>query len=124
MTPAAVGNQDTTAAVFNESGLDLHGIHPPTTTTAQTGFEPPPPTGPAACGKLDSSNRACQILDGHFTEKKATAASRLAATGHVKYWMAIFTEKRAPAASRLAATGLFKSWMAIFTEKKRLRQAG
>ena len=38
----------------------------------------------SACGKMDSSNRACQILGCHFHRKKATAASWLAATGLVK----------------------------------------
>ena len=44
-----------------------------------------------------------------FTEKKAPAASWIAATGLVKSWVAIFTEKKAPAASWLAAKGLVKS---------------
>ena len=98
MTPAAVGNQDTTAAVFNGLGRIYMVSTPP--TAAQTGLEPPPQRG------------------------RRPAASWTAATGLVKSWMAIFTEKKAPAASRLVATGLVKSCIAIFTEKKRLRQAG
>ena len=70
------------------------------------------------CGKLDSSNRACQMPGGHFRPKKAPAASRRAATGLVKFRVAIFTGKKAPAASWIAATGLVKSWVAIFTGKK------
>ena len=68
MTPAAVGNQDTTAAVFNGLGRIYMVSTPP--TAAQTGLEPPPPTGPAVWGKLDSSNRACQIQGRSFSHKK------------------------------------------------------
>ena len=106
MTAAAVGNQDTTAAVSRGLGWIYMVTTPP--TAAQTGLEPPPPTGPAACGKLDSSNRACQFLDGHFHQKKAPAARYLSATGLVKSRVVIFTEKKTPAASWLAATGLVK----------------
>ena len=43
-----------------------------------------------------------------FAEKKAPAASWIAATGLVKSRVAIFTEKKAPAARWIAATGLVK----------------
>ena len=88
----------------------------------------------SACGKLDSSNRACQILGGHFTPK-ASAASWIAATGLVKSWVDIFTDwiaaaglvksrvviftgKKAPAARHLSATGLVKSRGGHFHKKK------
>ena len=102
MTPAAVGNRDTTAAVFNGLGR-IYMVTDPS-TAAETGLEPPPPRPSvwgklagliksmgghfqwkkSACGKLDSSNRACKILGGHFHRKKAPAASWIAATGLVK----------------------------------------
>ena len=63
MTPAAVGNQDTTAAVFNGLGRIYMVSTPPHRGADRFGTTPP--TGPAVWGKLDSSNRACQILDGH-----------------------------------------------------------
>ena len=64
MTLAAVGNRDTTAAVFNGLGRIYMVTDPP--TAAKTGLEPPPPMGPAVWGELYSSNKACEILDGHF----------------------------------------------------------
>ena len=114
--PAAVGNQDTTAAVFSGSGPDLPGISTPT-TTAQTGLEPPPQRG------------------------RRLATSWSAATGLVKSWMAISIGKIAPEASWLAATELVKctgghlhrkdapaaSWLAatgLVTCMGRLPQAG
>ena len=45
MTPAAVGNRDTIAAVFNGLGRIYMVTDPP--TAAETGLEPPPPTGPS-----------------------------------------------------------------------------
>jgi len=59
-----------------------------------------------------------------FAEKKAPAASWIAATGLIKSRDVIFAEKKAPAARWIAATGLVKSRVVIFTKKKRLRQAG
>ena len=119
MTPAAVGNQDTTEAVSNGLGW-IHMVSTPP-TAAQTRLEPPPLTGPPVWGKLDSSKRACQILGGHFHRKKAPVSSWLAAT---KFQVIIFTEKKGPAASWIAAAGLVKSWMDISVEKNHLRQAG
>ena len=97
MTPAVVGNWDTTAAISNGLGRVYMVSNP---HRGADRFRNSPPMGLTVWGKPDSSNRSCQILGGHFHPKKG------------------------PATSWLAATGLVKSWMVIFTEKKRLRQAG
>ena len=39
----------------------------------------------SACGKLDSSNRACQTLDGHFQRKKSACGKVLRTTGLVRH---------------------------------------
>ena len=52
-------------------------------------------TKKSACGKLVSSNRACQIPGGHFRRKKAPAARYLSATGLVKSRGGHFHKKRA-----------------------------
>ena len=49
MTPAAVGNWDTTAAVFNGLGQIYMVTDAP--TAAQTGLEPPPPNGVGGLGR-------------------------------------------------------------------------
>ena len=115
MTPAAWGNQDTTAAVFN--GLDRICMVATPPTWAQRGLERPQ-TGMAIWGKLDSSLWACQILDGHFHKKKWPAASWISATELVKPCVTIFAEKKAPAANWIAAAaGLVESWVVIFIKK-------
>ena len=65
MTPAAVGNQDTTAAVFN--GMGRIYMVSATPNGAETGLEPPPPTGPSVWGKLAGLVKS---VGGHFTEKQ------------------------------------------------------
>ena len=61
MTPAAVGNRDTTAAVFNGLGRIYMVSTPP--TAAQTGLEPTPPTGPTVWGRLAGLVKS---RGGHF----------------------------------------------------------
>ena len=96
MTPAAVGNRDTTAAVFNGLGRIYMVTDPP--TAAETGLEPTPHRGRRSGASWQGSSNP---------------------------WLVIFNGKKAPAASWIAATGLVKSWVAIFAEKKkRLRQDG
>ena len=87
MSLAAVGNQDTTAAVFNGLGWIYMVTDPP--TAAETGLEPPPQRG-------RRSGASWQGLSNP--------------------WVAIFTEKKAPAASWIAATGLVKGRVAILIE--------
>ena len=67
MTPAAVGNRDTTAAVFKGLG-QVYVVTTPPPRRRQVWN--PPPTGPAVWGKLDSSNRACQNPGWPFSPKK------------------------------------------------------
>ena len=53
-----------------------------------------------ACGKLVSSNRACRILGVYFHRKESDCG---------KLFSSDFHQKKAPAASFLAATGLVRS---------------
>ena len=68
MTPAAVGNQDTTAAICNGPGRILIDA----TTAAHTGLEAPP-------------------------QGRRSGAGWTAAAGLVKSWMATFTQKKVAA---------------------------
>ena len=90
-------------------------------------------TQKSACGKLDSSNKACKILGGHFHPKKRLrqagqqqracqiqgvhfhnnnnkkeVASWLAATGLVKTQRGHFHRKKAPAAGLQRSRGLVR----------------
>ena len=60
MTPAVVGNPDTTAAVFNDLGRRAVVTTPP--NGAAAGFDPPPPTGPPCRGGWVGS---CQDIHPH-----------------------------------------------------------
>ena len=137
MTPAAVGNRDTTAAVFNGLGRIYMVPDPP--TAAETGLEPPPQRGRRSGASWQGLSNPWVAI---FTGKKAPAASWIAATGLVKSMGGHFHRKKsacdkldssnracqipgghfhrkkAPAASWRAATGLVKSWVANFVEKK------
>ena len=113
MTPAAVGNRDTTAAVFNGLGRIYMVTDPP--TAAETGLEPPPPPRPSvwgklaglvksaachfhwkksACGKLDSSNRACKIRGWPFSPKKSACGKMVSSNKACKILDGHFHRKK------------------------------
>ena len=74
--------------------LGRGGSTPPSSSTSFSagGGQPPPAAAPAfpgvvispkksACGKMDSSNRACEILGGHFHRKKSACGKLVSSNG-------------------------------------------
>ena len=65
-------------------------------------------TKKSACGKLDSSNRACQMPGWSFSPEKSDCGKLDSSNRDCQILGRSFSPKKGPAASRLAATGLVK----------------
>ena len=87
MTPATVGSQHTTAAVFDGLG-QIYMVSTPT-TTARLGLEPPPQRG----HKLLSSNKACQILGGYFYSRELLRQAAQQQEGLSNFSAVTFTQR-------------------------------
>ena len=146
MTWVAVGNQDTTAAVFNglgsiymvsappHRGADRFG--PPLNGAGRVGQggqrqqDSSNPGWPfsskkSACDKLVSSNRACQIPGGHFHRKKSACGKMVSSNRACQIQGWSFSPKKSACGKLVSSNRAcrIQGWP-FSPEKKRLRQAG